>query len=144
MPLVALWLQPGYEIGLTDIEPGAVATSVATYMLIHRDLANSLPELFVDNAGILGLVPDTPLNGVQITNFDFGPYDVNTPSIWLDIRFSEARPDEMQCQTIREKLYELIMNWFKERDLAPDNLVIDLAWGPTHGKGTVDGVEIKW
>jgi hypothetical protein len=140
MPLVDITFNPGYALRRAGGSPPMSIES--TRYVVQRDFAQMLPRLLVENARKLMLDLDTPPEGVQVQNHDYGEFDVNIANVWIKIQLSESQPDK--STRIRDALYDLLVGWFISRGLAPENFVMDLLWGPTSGKGVVNGVEIAW
>lgn len=144
MPLVDITLRPGYEIHVSGMCPHFTLDRERTRQLIKDDFAQALPSLLVEHAEDLGLDLDTPPEGVQVMRHDYDEGDVNVANVWVKIRLSEEHPPGHERRRIRDLLYELLIGWFREQELDPENFVMDLFWGPTNGRGTVDGTEIVW
>ena len=142
MPLVDIWLKPGYciKVAGSDMPHSAKATGV----IVKGQFAHSLPDLFVQNAEALRLESGTEPEGVQVMPHDYPEGTVNAANIWVKVQFSEECPSELEWQHVRDRLYELIWGWFSQQRFLPENLMLDIFWGPSHGIGTVDGVDIDW
>lgn len=144
MPLIDITLNPGYHMP-TDNQSGRSELDYKqTQLLVKNVFARSLPGLMVDNAWQLGLDPTTPADGVQVMCHDYGMYTVNGANVWIKIQFSEDRPSEDERLRIRDLLYIMLIEWFHVRGYTPDGIMMDLFWGPSNGKGSVNGVEIEW
>jgi hypothetical protein len=129
---------------LAKMRDDVSAAPEITRDMVKYHFARALPGLFVENAQLLRLGPDTPPEGVQVQNHDYGELDVNVANVWVKIQLSETQPDTMEHCHIRDALYDILIAWFVSRDLIPEDFVMDLFWGPTNGKGVVNGVEIVW
>ncbi len=144
MPLIQLWLNPGYRLPVIGAEGEGLGADV-TRMIVRDDFAQALPGLFVQHVQELRLELTTPPEAVQVTRHDFSKGDVNVPGIWVVVQFTEEPPAWDGRKPIRNALYGWIMDWFREQELdASEGLVIDIFWGPSHGRGVVNGVTIKW
>lgn len=141
MPLIDITMKSDYRIRCAN--DTCLGVSV-THHKIKTVFSQELPSLLVKHAEKLGLDAGTPAEGIQIMNHDYGDYDVNIANLWIKVQFSERLPNKEKRIQIRDTLYGLIVEWFAERDMILENFVMDLFWGPTHGRGTVNGVEINW
>lgn len=141
MPLIDITLKPGYRMKMRTADPNFTVPADVT---VKFHFAEALPALLVDHAEELGLATDTPPEGIQVMRHDYDEYDVNVANVWVKFQFSEDQPQLAERLRIRDRLYELLIGWFRSRELEPENFVMDLFWGPTNGRGSVDGVEIEW
>lgn len=145
MPLIDITTKRDYRLDLQEAEGLDLAlSSDLTHTWIKVHFANDLPLLLVDHAVELGLDPSTPPEGIQIIQHSYGEFDVNAANVWIKIQFSKERPDLNERLRIRDLFYEIIIEWFHEQGFEPEDIVMDLFWGPTNGCGSVNGVEIKW
>jgi hypothetical protein len=141
MPLVDITMKSDYEIRRVD----GIADQGVTHHKIKTVFSQEFPGLLVKHGEELGLDPDTtPAEGIQVMNHNYGDYDVNIPDLWIKVQFGERRPNKAKRIQIRDTLYDLIVEWFAERGMILENFVMDLFWGPTNGRGTVDGVDFAW
>ena len=145
MPLVDITLKPGYRMKMLGMkDPHTTAHETITHDMVKGRFARALPTLLVEHAQRLGLDPTTPPEGVQVMCHDYALYDVNTANVWIKFQFSEERHPLEERRYITDRLYNLLIEWFREQELEPENFMIDLFWGPTNGMGTVNGREIVW
>lgn len=149
MPLVDITIKPDCRLRLIGEEPNEVRGGDETRELLTRgilkvDFALALPELLIKHAVELRLDPNTKPDGVQVMHHDFGAYDVNIPDVWVKIQFSEECPTWDGREPIRDLLHNILVGWFRGMGYELDDFVVDLFWGPTNGKGTVNGTEIVW
>jgi hypothetical protein len=141
MPLIDITMKSTYEIRRVD---GTCLDQGVTHHKIKTVFSAEFPSLLVEHAKKLGLDADTPAEGIQVMNHNYGDYDVNIANLWIKVQFSENTPNKAKRIEIRDTLYDLIVEWFAERGMILENFIMDLFWGPTNGRGTVDGVEIVW
>lgn len=146
MPLVDITLKNGYRAkSLTsDRFRTARLSKEMTLRIVRVDFGSALPRILIDNAAELGLDPTTPPEGVQVMHHDYGPFDLNTATVWVKLQYSEDCPTPEERLRIRDRLYSLFMEWFAQHNVVPEDFVIDIFWGPTNGRGVVGGVEIVW
>ncbi|MFZ3009991.1 MAG: hypothetical protein WA030_03170 [Candidatus Microsaccharimonas sp.] len=144
MPLIDITMKPGYRMRLKKTRGVVSATPNVTRIMIKQHFSQALPELLVANVAKLGLDLDTPSEGIQVMNHNYGDYDVNVANVWIKFQFSEPQPELGERLRIRNQLYALIMGWFEFKELIPEDFIMDILWGPTNGKGVIDGVEILW
>ncbi len=146
MPLVDVFLKPGFRLMLLDMnnKGNFFKTESETNLIVKRDFAPALPMILVKYAKLIGLDANTPPEGVQVMCHNYGEYDINIANVWVKVQFSERMPSEDIRKIIRDKLYEEFINWFIDAGFIPQDFVMDLFWGPTNGKGVVDGVKIEW
>ncbi len=137
MPLIDITLKPPGTIFFGEV-PGPSHDPMARLGAV-RQFAKTLPALLTADCPRYGLDHDTPSDGVAIMFHDFTQDDINVPDVWLEFRFSEDRPDLAERHRIRDELYVLVRAGIPGLDV-----VIDLFWGPTNGKGKVNGTEIAW
>lgn len=111
----------------------------------RKQFGPELPKLFVDNWRTFGMNAGTPEDGVQIQFHDFGEDDINAPSLWIKVQFSEEVTDAVKRIDIRQAVFSQLANTFRSLGVAvPANFMLDVFWGPTHGCGRVNGKHIGW
>jgi len=141
MPLIDVTLKPGFTLCQTD---GSELVT-ATRMIIRKEFGPALPELFVRNAEFFRMDGDTPSDGVQVQFHDYDEDDINVADVWVKVQFSEEQVDKSVRVIIRNAVFTAIVDWFDGLGIAvPDNFVLDVFWGPTHGCGSVNGKYIEW
>lgn len=113
-------------------------------MIIKVHLSEELPGLMVQNTAKLGLDPATSGVAVMVINENFGDFTVNASGVWFSVQFSEDAPSLRERKRIRDNFDAILKKWFADRYLALDDYTIDLFWGPTNGRGIVNGEEIVW
>ena len=146
MPLIDVTRRPSYvfpeSVGYLG---GTEMARQATTDFFQTVFAPAIPKLFAQNCADFGMDHDTPEDGVQVQLHDYGEYDVNVADIWILIRFSESYPGEARAQEIRDSVFLAIAELFHDHGLnAPDNYILDVFWGPSHGCGSVNGTYIEW
>jgi hypothetical protein len=140
MPLIDVTCKSGYKLIWADGSSGPDASEI-----LGADFGPALPALFIENKNLLGLDASTLESGVQVQQHVFGQHDVNVPEVWIKVQFSENAPSKRKRVLIRDKVIDLVVTWFHENDhRMPDNLVLDVLWGPTSGCGFVGGTFIEW
>lgn len=142
MPLVDITLKPGYCIKV--LRQGWSHTPHATGDIVKGQFAHAIPHLFVEHAKKLRLSADTPAEGIQVMRHDYDEGDVNIANVWVKVQFSERHAWWWRRKRIRNRLYSILTGWFREYGFELEDFVLDIFWGPTNGKGTVNGVEIEW
>jgi len=111
---------------------------------IRHNFARMFAESVYRNASVLGLARNTPASGIQVMNHEFDNHDLNVPDVWVKVQFSERRPWLQKRRLVRDFLYAVAEEWFEAQGYTPKSFVIDVFWGPTHGKGVVNGDVIEW
>lgn len=144
MPLVDITLNPRYRLGQRSDENAAPLSNILTRTRVKEHFARDLPALLVRHGGELGLAPETPPEAVQVMQHEYGEDDVNVANLWVKLQFSEDCPELNERHRIRDRVYELLIGWFWEQGFEPENFIVDLFWGPTNGRGAVNGVDIEW
>jgi hypothetical protein len=142
MPLIDVTLRPEFffeELRFKD------KPSRRTRQVVRELFGPKLPQLFVENATSFGMDPETPLSGVQVQFHDFDIDDINVPDVWVKVQFSENPPERDERADIIEAVYESLIGVFDSLEMMPpDNFMMDVFWGPTHGCGRVNGTFIEW
>ena len=146
MPLIDVTRRPSYAFPESVGYIGAAEWArQATADFIQQVFAPALPKLFAENSADFGMDPDTPEDGVQVQLHEYGEHDVNVADIWIKVQFSEVYPSCYRAQEIRDSVNRAIVELFHSHDLmAPDNYILDVFWGPSHGCGSVNGKYIEW
>ncbi len=144
MPLIDVYLRLSYRIRIADDKDQSTLGPDKTRFVIMSDFARSLTYSFYKNREALGLDKDTPFEAIQLMCHDFDKFDLNIPSVWVKVQFTEPLPDKQKRDTIRDIIFDILVDWFTKAGYAADGLVLDLLWGPTSGKGVVNGVIIEW
>ena len=141
MPLIDLTHRPGLKLTTED---GGEHSGIISLELLKR-IGAQLPGLFAQNANCYGLSERTAEDAVQVMFHQYGEHDVNTADLWIKVQFSESPPALKERKRIRDAVFNDLVRTFEELGLdAPESFVIDLLWGPTHGKGRIKGSQIVW
>lgn len=144
MPLVDVTLNPHFSLRTID---GRISGVNPTQDIIRRLFARSVPYLIVEHAEqLLGVIErDLVPEAIQVRNHDFGPYDINTPDVWIMINLADGgQLSEQERMHVRDRLYEILSGWFTHTGWHIENLVLDIFWCSTNGRGRVNGVELQW
>ena len=146
MPLIDVTRRPSYTFPeFVDGLGSAKLGQEATKDFIQDEFAPSLPKIFAQNCTDFGMDHDTPEDGVQVQLHEYGVCDVNVADIWIKVQFSEVYPSCYRAQEIRDSVNRAIVELFHSHDLmVPDNYILDVFWGPSHGCGSVNGTFIEW
>jgi hypothetical protein len=142
MPLVDVYARPGFRLVQRYGRHVGILPPVETRMIIRQGFGRAIPSLLVGNCDKIGLDQGTTATAVQVMKHEFEPDDDNIPDIWVKVQFTEPCPEVWQ--PIRDAVYQLLCEWFTERGYDVPNFVVDIFWGPGHGRGTVSGEEIEW
>lgn len=127
MPLISITTKPRFHP--TQQVGGG---SVGKQMMV--DFAQDLPALFVANSKKLRLDADTPEAAVQVAHHKFHQQDVNIPSVWVVVQFSESGLSKKQRKKVSRLVEDILLSWFGLNGYStPKNFAIDCFWGPTHG-----------
>lgn len=139
MPLIDVTLKPGFTLTSKD---GLIRH---TRHFIRKVFGPELPGLFVKNSELFGMDTNTPEDGVQVQFHDYDEDDINVADIWIKVQFSEEQRDRSTRLDIRNEVFDVIVDQLKAHGFQrPDNIVLDVFWGPTHGYGCVNGTVIEW
>jgi hypothetical protein len=146
MPLIDVTRRPSY------VFPEAVGYLGGTEMarqvttdFFQTVFAPAIPKLFAQNSADFGMDHDTPEDGVQVQLHEYGMFDVNVADIWIKVQFSDPYPGRGEASRIRDAVNDAIVELFHTHGLnAPDNYILDVFWGPSHGCGSVNGTYIEW
>lgn len=142
MPLIDITIKPGVQLKERNGSPFSLGTSRP---FLHRVIGPELPGLFVRHRTTFGMDNDTPKDAVQVMFHNFTEHDINVPDVWMKVQFTEEQTDERSRHFIRDAVFKAIVELFHRRGAnMPDNFVLDVFWGPTHGCGTVNGSYIEW
>lgn len=146
MPLIDVTHRPDYAFPQSGVYHANMELGQhATRDFIQKVFAPSLPKLFVKNCTDYGMDPDTPEDGVQVQLHEYGEHDVNVADIWIKIQFSEPYPGVTLAQATLDAVNYDIGQLFRIHGLdTPDNYILDVFWGPSHGCGSVNGTYIEW
>lgn len=146
MPLIDVTRRPSYAFPESVGYIGAAEWArQATADFIQQVFAPALPKLFAENSADFGMDPDTPEDGVQVQLHEYGEHDVNVADIWIKVQFSESYPAWGEAPRIRDAVNDALVELFHTHGLnAPDNYILDVFWGPSHGCGSVNGKYIEW
>lgn len=88
MPLVDITLNPCFSLKGVD---GKIAGINPTQDIIKRVFAQAVPYLLGENTESLRVIDrDLAPEAVQVRNHDFGPYDVNTPDVWVVVQLAQG------------------------------------------------------
>lgn len=138
MPLITVKMRP--NLVLPEIQDAYWTRNFVFYLF-----GPLLPELFALNCKEFGMDPGTPEDGVQVEFEFYGQDTINPADVWIKVQFSEKRPWPWKRIRIRDRVYNAIVGLFHEMKVQPPaNLMLDIFWGPTNGRGTVNGVPIEW
>lgn len=144
MPLIDVTTRPDWALELSDAFDIKYDPE-ETRELIRYGLCPQLPRILVSKREKLGMDLDTPENGVQIQFHDFGPDDINVPQLWIKVQFSEDAPERCARTSVRDELFKIVTDLFHLQGMKmPDEFMLDVFWGPTHGCGMVNGTYIEW
>ncbi len=141
MPLVDITLNPHFSLRTVD---GKIAGINPTKDIIKQVFARAVPYLLVENAERLRIGRSLTPEAVQVRNHDFGPYDINTPDVWVLIHLAGGELTEPERMHVRDRLYDILKGWFSHTGWPLDSFVLDIFWCQTNGRGTVNGVELEW
>lgn len=146
MPLIDVTRRPSYvfpeAVGYLG---GTEMARQATTDFFQTVFAPAIPKLFAQNSADFGMDHDTPEDGVQVQLHEYGMFDVNVADIWIKVQFSEPYPARGEASRIRDAVNDAIVELFHTHGLnAPDNYILDVFWGPSHGCGSVNGKYIEW
>jgi hypothetical protein len=145
MPLIDVTLRPGYEFPEAEVAGISSEGPIMARIFIRKVFGPELPALFVSNHAEFGMDENTPEEGVQVQFHDYEEDDINIADVWIKVQFSEEPPGESMKFTIRDAVYDAVANLFVAHGLAvPNNFILDIFWGPTNGRGTVNGTAINW
>ncbi len=142
MPLITITIHPTIPPYFT--QPGrpdwdAVATA------IRQDFGYHLLEGIMSHKDELNLDPNTVRSAVQIMYATFDDDGINLPDVWVTLQFSEPKSEDVEViDRIRRTANTIVREWFDTCDFSIPNIVLDLFWVPSHGIGSVDGVEFSW
>ncbi len=125
MPLVDITCKP-------RTYPSPTAPGSKTQQLTEA-FGEGLPALFVSHCELLGLSEGTPEAAVQVDYHRFHAKAVNAPDMWVLVRFSEPYPGNKKARRVRNRLDELIRDWYDHNGQPLPGIAVDLMWGPTHG-----------
>ncbi len=104
----------------------------------------SLPALFVNHCELLGLNEGTPEAAVQVDYHRFHAKAVNAPDMWVLVRFSEPYPGNKKARRVRNRLDDLIRDWYDHNSQPLPDIAVDLMWGPTHGFLEFGNTSERW
>lgn len=107
-------------------------------------LGRDLPSMILDNRKALSLDPGTVLEGVEVDYHPYSTHAVNPAEVSLVVLFVEQQPSEEKQLAIRDKLKELILNWFEERQTIPSFLAVDVFWGGGRGFLSFSDRTVTW
>ncbi len=143
MPLVDITLNPHFSLRTVD---GKIAGINPTKDIIKQVFARAVPYLLVENAEQLRVIDrDLAPEAVQVRNHDFGPYDINTPDVWVLTHLADGgQLSEQERIHTRDRLYEILRGWFTHTGWPIDSFVLDIFWCQTNGRGVVNGVNLTW
>jgi len=139
MPLIDVTLKPGFTL------TNAGGTVVHTRPFLRRKFGPELPGLFAQNCAAFGMEANTPEDGIQVQFHDYDADDINVADVWVKVQFSEEQLDYSKRIHIRDNVFDAIVKLFHLHGMqVPDNFILDVLWGPTHGCGSVNGTFIEW
>ena len=146
MPLIDVTHRPDYAFPQSGVYRANMELGhQATRDFIRKVFAPSLPKLFVKNCTDYGMDPDTPEDGVQVQLHEYGEHDVNVADIWIKVQLSESYPAWGEAPRIRDAVNDALVELFHAHGLnVPDNYILDVFWGPSHGCGSMNGKYIEW
>lgn len=142
LPLINITLRPGFSLLLA--EEGRY-TPAETRLVVRELIGPALPTLFIMNCREFGMDSETPEPAVQVQFHDYDKDDVNIADLWIVVRFGEEAPAKPRRIEIRDAVCKTIIDLITSHGArVPDNFIVDIFWGPTHGCGTVNGAMINW
>lgn len=142
MPLIDVTLKHDYWLHTKD---DGLVPPHSTRDFVRKNFAPALPKFFVDHAKDFGMDPDTPADGIQVQNHDYDSDDINIAQIRVKVQFSADMPEEPERFRICDSIFNALTELFVEAGfLVPNDFVVDVFWGPTNGRGCVNGTPFEW
>jgi hypothetical protein len=140
MPLIDVTVSPAYVS--SRVEGGGAAAFSRQF--IRKEFGLQLPELFARSCERFGMGPGLSSNDVQVQFHDFGEDDLNTPDLWVKVQLGEKPPAVDDRRMVRNAIYNELVRALRTLGTEPPaNFVLDVLWGPTSGRGTVNGEPIE-
>ncbi len=110
--------------------------------VIKTGLMRALPGILVAYGGEVKL--QICEEDVEVTLHEYGYWDVNPMDVKVSIRISAAEPSSGQSQWDRDRLSNLVADWFRHEGVEPRRCAVVVIWESTYGVSVVDGVPTKW
>lgn len=145
MPFIDIWFYPArnFKPNWRGREPSYKATKIG--YVVRKQLGPALPDLFIECRADLGLDPKTTAGAVQVQPHEYDPDTVNGVDIWIRVQFTEPPGDEADRAQIAEAIWYLLEKWFVDNGFElPENMALDVFWGPASGYVKMNGETIRY